>query len=184
MALPTSGDFLGQAKGLYEPQRKYNFSVELYLPSQRDAELISLSVDSFSLPTESHNRIELDFGNVKRYVPGKVSYETAQMVCKDFVDAGTMRALTAWSQKTYNPVTDSVGLARDCKTTGSLIMTATDGTHERYAELIGVFIDSLKLADMSMRENDINRITVVLSIDKIIPRVTPAVSVSIPVPTA
>lgn len=182
MPLPNLGDFLGQAKGLFEPQRKYNFSVEFFLPAQRDAELISLAIETFSMPTESHNRIELNYGNVKRYVAGKASYDNASMTCKDFVDAGTLRALVAWSQKTYNPVTDNVGLAREYKTLGTVVLAAPDGTHERYLDLVGVYIDSIKFADLSVADNNINMVTVSFSIDKVIPRVTPQVSVSIPLP--
>ena len=183
MAIPNLGDFLGQAKGLFEPQRQYNFALELYLPNQRDAELITLSVETFSMPAENHNRIELNYGNVKRYVAGKVSYENAACTCKDFVDAGTMQALVAWNQKTYNPVTDNVGLARDYKVAGTLVLAAPDGTHERYFDLQGVWIDSFKPGDFSMAANEINKITISFSIDKVIPRVTPQVSVSIPLPT-
>jgi len=182
MAIPNLGNFLGQAKGLFEPQRKYNFNVEFYIPGQRDAEMISLAIETLSLPTENHNRIELNYGNVKRYVPGKASYDESQMVCKDFVDAGTAAALYNLSQKVYNPVTDTVGLARDCKFLATVVLAAPDGTHERFYDLIGVFIASIKPGDLSVTANEINFVTVSLSVDKVIPRVTPAISVSIPLP--
>jgi len=183
MAIPTLGDFLGQARGLFEPQRKYNFNLELYLPSPRDAELISLAVESFSLPEESHNRIELNYGNIKRYVAGKTSYSTGTLVCKDFVDAGTMKALSTMSQRVYLPISDQVSFASAYKTLGTLVMAGPDGTAERFIDLVGVFVDSIKYADLDVNANEINKIQVNLSIDKIIPRVTPAFSVSIPIPT-
>ena len=184
MAIPTLGDFLGQAKGLYEPQRKYNFNLEFFLPAQRDAEMISLAVETCSLPTESHNRIELNYGNVKRYVAGKASYDNMAVTCKDFVNAGTMQSLIAWSQKVYNPVTDQVGFASGYKTLGTLVLAGPDGTSERFLDLVGVFIDSIKTADLSVADNNINFITVNFSVDKVIPRVVPQITVSIPLPSA
>ena len=139
MPLPTSGDFLSQAKGLFEPQRKYNFQLEIFLPNQKDQENISLAVESFQLPSERSEVIVLNYGNVVRNVAGKTSFQARNVVLKDFVDVGTANALVKWRQRVYSPLTDSMGLARDYKTVGTVVLGAPDGTHERYWDLVGLW---------------------------------------------
>lgn len=182
MALPTVGDFLSQAKGLFEPQRKYNFSVEIFLPNQKDQENIQLAVESFALPNDRSEVITLNYGNIVRYVAGKTSFQARSLVLKDFVDVGTAQALSKWRQRVYNPLTDSMGLARDYKSIATIVLGAPDGTHERYWDLIGIWPSEVQWGDIG-QDNGLVMITATIQMDKAIPRITPSVSVSIPLPT-
>jgi len=184
MALPTTADFLAQARGLFEPQRKYNFAVEFFLVNQKDQENITLAVETFQLPSEKSEVISLHYGNVVRYVAGKTSFAPRQLVLKDFVSVGTANALVKWRQKVYQPLTDAMGFAMDYKTMGTVVLVGPDGTHERYWDLIGCWPAEVSYGDLS--QSDVMgtvQITVSMIVDKAIPRVVPQLSVNIALPT-
>tara|TARA_R110000824_G_scaffold39368_3_gene119161 strand:- start:266 stop:832 length:567 start_codon:yes stop_codon:yes gene_type:complete len=128
--------FLAAAGGSWEPQRQNAFEVEIYdLPMGE--EIISLSVDTASLPSITFGEIELNHLNERRYVAGGVTFETTSLVCKDFVNQDVMKSLNAWSQQVYNPFNGRMGFASDYKKSASIFLYGPDGGSDRAWNLIG-----------------------------------------------
>ena len=166
-----SGDFLAAQKGAYEPQRKYNFLLEVGLDFPSDAELLQLSLGDGALPQESNDEIELPWVNEYRYVAGKTRFQQSTWRFKDYVDKNTASVISRWRQTVYDPERGSVGLARNYKRIGSVRMFAPDGSSERVWEYKGLWPQSVNYGDLSMGDNDIVMIEVTFRYDKAVPLV-------------
>jgi len=160
---------LAPATGGYEPQRTYNWELEIALDDAGDQFIISQSLDSFSLPSESQGVIELNHGNEIRYVPGKVRWDAMPLVLKDFVDIGTANALIKWRRLCYNVESGSVGLARDLKKQADVLLRAPDGSVSRFWKLLGLWPMQVRFGDLSMASEDYVRIEVTLRPDRCMP---------------
>lgn len=126
---------------------------------------LELSLDSGSLPDVSVDEIELRYLNVKRYVAGAITYQQMPLVVKDFIDIGTATAIKAWHEQVANPKTNKVGLAKDYKKIGDLILCGPDGSFERTWRLFGVWPVSVNYGQLDMNQSDIVRINCVLRYD-------------------
>lgn len=163
-----NADHLAAQAGAFEPQRSYNWLLELTgaAVSSDDAEIIRLSLDSFAAPEEKNEPIEDHFLNESRFVPGKVSYETIPLVISDYVDVQTAAAMKRWSQKVQNPNTGKTGLAKDIKVEGRLLLFAPDGTLERVWILSGMYPEGRKWGELDMSSNEAVKIECTMRYDK------------------
>ena len=170
MAFRVSADPIAAAGGGYEPQRKNNFTLEITPPAniQFDTEILQLTLAQMSIPTESNDRITIDFGNEKRFVAGKTTYSEETIVFNDYVDAGVYQNLVNWRKKVYNPEDGKIGRARDYKATADLFMFAPDGSTFRRWRVLGIFPSELKPGEGNMAANEQNKIEVKFSVDKMI----------------
>lgn len=161
------GDHLAQGAGGWEPQRQYNFLVQVGLIGEATKK-IQLGVEATSLPAVTVEEIPLDFLNVRRFVAGKVTYEPIPLVIKDMVDIGTASAMREWHRLVYNPTTDQVGLAAVYKQTVYLILVAPNGTFKRVWALYGCWPTAVNFSanGLDMTANDYVRIEATLRYDK------------------
>jgi hypothetical protein len=160
---------LAPADGFFEPQKQYNWSLEVALDDAGDQLLITQSLESFSGPDLDVGEIELNYGNETRYVAGKARYAEGALVVKDFVDIGTANALLRWSRQVYNPETGSMGLARDYKKMADLVLVAPNQSVARAWKLVGIWPRRMKHGDYSMNNQDLVRIEMVLRYDRAVP---------------
>lgn len=161
----VSADHIAAEGGSFEPQRKNNFT--LVIPVD-DSTLIQRSLDSFPLAKEANDEISINFGNEVRKVAGRATYESLQLVLKDFVDQQVAQQLITWRRLVYDPNTGAIGLAKDYKKSGEVIMFGPDGETERTWELIGIWPSKLDPGNGDMNANENNKITTTLTIDKAI----------------
>lgn len=139
MAVVTSADHLvkGGESGAFEPQRKNHWVFEAVLEDKDDAELITLSVDSSSLPKESNDEGEFQWLNHKIHFAGEFHMEAIPLVLKDFVDQDVVGVIRRWREKIIDYSNGAIRLASDYKKTCHLILYAPDGSHERKWTLHG-----------------------------------------------
>jgi len=164
-----SAQHLAPSQGFFEPQRNYNWSLEVALDDAGDQILIMQGLESFTAPEESNDEITLEYGNEKRYVAGKATFQAATLVLKDFVDMGVAQAVIRWRRQVYNAETGSVGLARNYKKNADLTLMAPDQSSVRIWKLHGIWPVSAKFGDLSMSGGDKVLINVGLRYDRAVP---------------
>jgi hypothetical protein len=156
---------------VFEPQRKYDWALEIALDDAGDQVIILQSLESAELPKEENEEIELHYASEVRYVAGKVKYETIPLVLKDFVDIGTANAIIKWRRQVQNAETGSTGLARNYKKNADLSIFAPNQSVTRIWKLIGVWPQKVEYGVLDMKENDKVDITVTLRYDRAVPSV-------------
>jgi hypothetical protein len=164
-----SSNFLAPAGGSFEPQRSYNFSLEIALDDAGDQMLIMSGLESFDTPTETTEEIVLDYGSSKRYVAGKTTFNTAELKLKDFVDQGVAQAVINWRRSVFNAETDATGFARDYKKSADLILVAPDNSISRIWKLQGLWPTTVHYGSLSMAQSDKVLISVTLRYDRALP---------------
>jgi hypothetical protein len=133
-----SANHLAPAKGGYEPQRAYDFFLDLNIPGASNDQ-IRLSTSKAFLPVEENEEIMLAFGNEKVYVAGQALYSNGNLEVRDFVDVDTYGALRQWRATVYDPVTGGIGLAANYKTTARLHLVGPDGLTDRQYQITGAW---------------------------------------------
>jgi len=165
-----SAQHLAPSKGFFEPQRNYNWSLEIALDDAGDQILIMQGLESFSAPHESNDEITLEYANERRYVAGKASFAAAELKLKDFVDMGVANAIIKWRRLVYNAETGSIGLARDYKKNADLTLMAPNQSAVRIWKLQGVWPQAAHYGDgLNMAGTDKVLISVTLRYDRAIP---------------
>jgi len=166
MPIFVSADHIAAQNGAFEPQRKNNFT--LILEMGGDVELIQRSLDEFPIPKETNSPIDVNFGNEVRKVAGRATFEDLSLVLKDFVDQQVVEQMIQWRRQVYDPNTGVIGLARDYKKQGEVIMFGPNGETQRTWKLYGVWPSKLDPGGGNMNANENNKITVTITIDKAI----------------
>lgn len=154
--------------GGFEPQRAYDYEVQLYgVPGQ---EAIKLSAVSMTVPSPESTPIELPYLNTVIKVAGQAKWSEATLVCRDFVDQQTFAALMEWRAMVQDPESDNTGFAAQYKKQGDVVLIAPDGSNERRYQLIGVWPSKVTPAAVDYTKNDVYTVEVTLQCDKAIPQ--------------
>lgn len=161
-----SAEHIAPSKGSFEPQRTYNWSFEVALDDAGDQLLIMQGLESFRAPKVGVEEIELNYANEKRYVAGKAIYEPLPLVLKDFVDQNVANAVEKWRQQVYNPVSGSIGLAKDYKKVADLVLYAPDQSISRFWKLFGIWPLDVDYGELDMNNSDKVLITINLRYDR------------------
>lgn len=161
-----SAQHLAPSKGFFEPQRSFNWSLEIALDNAGDQILIMQGLEAFSAPNESNEEIPLHYGNEVRYVAGKASFAQAELTLKDFVDQGVANAIIKWRRQVYNAETGSIGLAKDYKKSADLTLMAPNQSAVRIWKLHGVWPVSVHYGDLNMTSSSNVLIRVSLRYDR------------------
>lgn len=164
-----NADFLGASKGFYEPQRTFNWALEIALDDAGDQNLIVTGQESFDGVTMGTEEIEIPYANEKRYFAGQAAFEASTLVLRDMVDIGIAEAILRWSFQVYNPETGSIGLARDYKKGADLTIYAPDQSIVRIWKFEGMWPQQVKHGGFDMTSSDKINIEVNLRYDKALP---------------
>ena len=164
MVETLSADHIAAQGGAFEPQRKNNFTLRLSVGGR----IIQQSLQSFPLPKEANEVLEISYGNEQRKVAGRATFDNLELVLKDYADQPTMAVLVAWRRRVYQPTTGAIGLASAYKEQGEVVMFAPNGTLQRRWKLIGVWPSRNDPGGGDMNANEQNVITLTLVIDKAI----------------
>jgi hypothetical protein len=160
----------------YEVQRTNNFEVILsgigeITGNVNDTRTITLSVNSFFLPSEESSSQELHYGNTLVKVAGTVNYSGGSLVVKDVISENedVENIIIAWRKSVYDPSSDKVGLGYNYKKDARVIQYAPDGTIERTWKLLGVWPRAVNYGNLDYGSGgSIKQIEVQLEYDKAI----------------
>lgn len=166
MAVRTLGASFAAGVG-YELQRKNNF--EFSVPGVADNDrLLTLSVISCALPTETNDVITVNYGNTNVKVAGVFNTEGGNLTVRDFLQKDMEKAIDDWRSSVYNKDTDAIGFAADYKKQARVVQYAPDGTYERTWKLIGVWPSQVSYGDLSNTDGNPKEIQITLQYDKAI----------------
>lgn len=167
---------IAQQAGTFEPQRVHNWSLELIGPTAivGASDIITLSLHEGFTPVHANEEVEVPYGNERVYVAGRAQYSSGTLVLKDWVDRSTASAMHAWRAMVHNPVTGQIGLARDYKATGSVVLVGPNSflgteTFTRVWTLLGVWPVSVDYGRLLMHTSDQLMLDITLRYDKAIP---------------
>lgn len=192
MPLRMSASHLGRISDelAFEPQRENNGLIVVYgqygwgwpVGVGTDA-AITLSLESFDLPTETNAVLEMHYMNELQKAPSKGRLEDFEVTIKDSVDQEVAAALLQWRRRVYNPTLTGgglpgpglrkisgqggLGLCRDFKTSADILLMGPNGGFQRSYSLDGVWPSSLKHGQIDMRSEAQVMLTITLQADRI-----------------
>lgn len=151
----------------WELQRRNNF--EFSMAGIGDSErLLTLSVVSCALPTESNEVITVNYGNTNIKIAGPFNTEGGNLVLRDFLQKDMEKVIDDWRAQVYNKTTDGIGFAANYKRQARVIQYAPDGTYERTWKIEGVWPSQVTYGDMSNTDGNPKEVQVTLQYDKAI----------------
>lgn len=130
---------------------------------------VELALESFPIPKQTIGIIEVGHLNEKRKFAGNPVFEDISVIYKDLVTADVKEIIKGWWQEVYNATTGAIGLARDYKRGGMVRQYGPGGQGPQMWDLIGMWPSSFDPGDADMSGEDFLRITLTLTIDKVIP---------------
>lgn len=174
IASSAFGGAAGQV--LFEPQRQYNFSVEISLINSDtikgflgvqsvNALTLELALDSAFLPRIKFDTIEARDVNKKISFAGNVSTEHGKLVVKDYILAPVMSTIDSWIREVYDYTTDKPGIPSNYKKKAHIMITGPMAIPERAWELRGVWPVSVDYGTLDMNVTDIVKSTLELNYD-------------------
>lgn len=142
----------------YEPKLQHRFVLEI------DG-IDSYIVQSTQRPSIESTRKEIDYINTKRYVAGKYSWSTIDVVFNDPIVPSGAQKVIEWFRQHYEFGTGTAGYKSDYKRPVTLKLLGPDGTFVERWKLVGTFIQSANFGDLNYGSDDLVNITVTLSYD-------------------
>src|SRR5690606_32489215 len=127
---------------------------EIALDDAGDQLLIMQALETFQGPKMEVDDIELNNGNERRYVAGKVTYDELTLTVKDMVDQDVAGACLRWWTEVYNSSTASIGLAAKYKKAADLVLYGPNQEISRFWKLFGVYPKRFDHGDYDMNTSD------------------------------
>jgi len=115
MALIGTNSLSADALNDLEPQRMNNWDLQIdgLVGDGDEAKSIILGLQSFQLPTETSDLIEIFYLNEKRQYAGRTNYDGGTLSLTDWIDQGTAEAIRKWREQVYDPHTGAIGLKKN-----------------------------------------------------------------------
>lgn len=142
----------------YEPKLQHRFVLEI------DG-IDSYIVQSAQRPSIEGARKEIDYINTKRYVAGKYSWATMDVVFNDPIVPSGAQKVIEWFRQHHEFSTGVSGYKSDYKRPVTLKLLGPDGTFVERWKLVGAFIQSAQFGDLNYGADDLVNITVTISFD-------------------
>ena len=164
MALETLGASQLATAG-FEVQRTNNFEIQIENVSK--SRILTLSVVSAFLPSESNDPISLNYGNTTITVAGMAKVNgSGSLVVRDLVQEDVEKMIDEWRASVYRKDTDAIGFAADYKKPAKVTQSAPDGTLLRVWDLEGVWPSAVDYGQVSYNSPGVKTISITLQYDK------------------
>lgn len=151
----------------WEVQRRNNFAFSMAGIGDSN-QMLTLSVVSCALPTETNEVITLQYGNTNIKVAGVFNTEGGNLVVRDFLQKDAEAMIDEWRKEVYNKTTDGIGFAADYKRQARIVQYAPDGTYARTWKIQGVWPSQVTYGDLSNTDNSVKEVQITLQYDKAI----------------
>lgn len=176
----------------YEPQRLYNFELQIVgldqlytadLTGTGDysgtstqmihfgsaAERILVACSSFSVPNTEFGMIEIPhYNNTTKYA-GKVSFGDATLKIEQYLGSFTEQIMTTWARCVYDPVTQNIGYKNDYAKDMYVIQYDSKGGTPRVWKMENAWPAVLPGADWDYNSSDRRQITYTIKCDRCVP---------------
>jgi len=162
-----SAQHIAPSSGGFEPQRSYDFQLELYgVPG---SELIQLAIAEVTFPMGRSEPISIEYFAESRKVAGRLNFSDSRFSCHDYVDENVAGVLMAWRALIIDIPSGVQGYAPQYKREGAVVLMGPDGGRERVMKLTGCWPMSVTVDPLSMRSNDNVMCSVDLAYDTAFP---------------
>lgn len=162
--MPTlSAGHIAPQSGGYEPQRSYDFYIELIGLAGLD--VIQLSTRNAFIPNPQSEVITIPFFAEERKVAGRLRFADGRIECVDYVDENTFGKLLEWRKLVHNIETGAQGYATDYKKEGNIVLVDPKGVKERAYHLQGVWPSMVEGSNLSYDSNEALTINMTLVFD-------------------
>jgi len=142
----------------YEPKLQHRFVLTI------DG-IDSFIVQSTQRPSIESTRKEIDYINTKRYVAGKYTWSTLDIVFNDPIVPSGAQRIIEWFRQHYEFGTGVAGYATNYKKPITLRLLGPDGTFVEEWKLVGAFIQSTNFGELNYSSDDLVNITATISYD-------------------
>ena len=149
----------------WELQRKNTFEI-IVSGIDNTERLLTMSVVSGDLPSDSNQVIEVKYGNSSVKIAGQYSINNGTLVLRDFLEKDTEAMVEKWREKVYNKRTNAVNFAFDYWKTARIIQAAPDGTHIREWKLFGVWPSAVSYGSLSQNDSEVKEISITLEYNR------------------
>lgn len=163
-----SASHIAPVAGGFEPQRSFDFGIEIY--GIGGAETISLAISQGFFPSGKNEVIPIKYFAEERKVAGQVTFADGQITCVDYVEENVAGLLLEWRKLVHDVESGALGWARDYKKQASVILYAPDGTSPRIFQLDGVWPSEVSGDQLSYENNAALKINMNLVFDLAIPK--------------
>lgn len=168
-----AGAILSQAASIWDPQKDnmgmLELNIDRIIPGGK--EILTLSIQEFSVPGRSVNTAELPYLNGRvKYAAGPNALGNITATFRDFPRAGTRRILEQWFGLVYDEVTGLMAPMAAVKTTGHCVLFDSDGSSERSYLLEGLFPVSAPEVAVQFGGGEAMVMQIELSADRRIPQ--------------
>lgn len=173
--LIMSADHIAAQGGSFEPQRANNgllFIEGLTIfgdTAPQGNSVVTLAIESFPMPKQRNDPIELPFLNQSRKVAGQGMVDAMEVVLRDFVDQPVLTVLQNWRNSVYDPISGRLGLASTYKREAFAHLISPDGAKSRAYKLEGVWPSMVDPGDIDMNNPEKSLINMTLEVDKAYP---------------
>lgn len=137
----------------YEVQRGNHYEISIDLAplglGNTYEQAIRLCCTSASVPTISIQNQVLRHGNESVNVAGSPSWNSISISVYDVIGRDMAQMLQQWFYKVFNPMTHTMGLVKDYKTTANLLLYSPDASSVRKWVCYGVYPTSLNFGTYS-----------------------------------
>jgi len=168
-----AGAILSQAASIWDPQKDnmgmLELNIDRLIPGGK--EILTLSIQEFTLPGRSVNTAELPYLNGRvKYAAGPRALGNITAKFRDFPLAGTRRIIEQWFGLVYDEFTGLMAPMAAVKTTGHAVLFQSDGSSERSYLLEGLFPVSKPEISISMGGGEALVMSVEFSVDRMLPQ--------------
>lgn len=129
-------------------------------------EVLRLSVVKASVPNFKQDVLTIKRGNSVMKMAGVPTFDSGNLVVRDFIGADTKSSLMAWQKLSYDVRTEKVGKMSAYKKDCTLIEYTPDYQMVRYWNLRGCWISGITQDDFDMESGETKTLSATIEFDK------------------
>lgn len=164
----VKGHHIAPQSGGFEPQRAFNFYLEIYGIS--GTEQISMAMDQTFFPSSQNQPITLNYHAETRKVAGQMTLADGQFSVIDYLDESQLSSLLQWRKLVMDAETGALGFASAYKKQAAVILVAPDGSRPRLMKIEGIWPVQVDVPSLSMTDNNASKIQVTVAYDRALPQ--------------
>lgn len=164
---PLTAQHIAPATGGFEPQRAYDFTIEIY--GLAGGEVLQLALHDAFFPAGNNDQIPIQYFAEERKVAGHIKFADGQLKFVDYVDENVLGILYEWRKLVHDLETGAQGFASDYKKQASVVLLAPDGSRARVIRMEGVWPSEVNADGLAYSDNDVLKVNINLVFDTAIP---------------
>lgn len=133
---------------------------------QNGQETLRLSVVKAPIPNFKQETLEIKRGNTVMKMAGVPTFDSGNLVVRDFIGADTKSVLMAWQKLSYDVKTEKVGRMSAYKKECTLVEYTPDWQMVRYWILKGCWVSGITEEDFDMESGETKTITATIEYDR------------------